>query len=479
MMLLVPLYWLFPNSPDLNVHLGLTLLVLANVLTAVPLYTLLGRVLDEATALVAVVSWLFNPWVVAISLSGVEVALYVFFVSLTVQLYMEYRATAQPFETPRLIALALSMGLTILARTDGVFLFLAILTDMLLHQRHTLHKASGSLATRKKLEVAMFLVITGLVLLPWVLWNLASFGTVVQTSGAAISYHTHLALKQARSWQEVVLFLYRSSWMMFTTVVFMILQWNLVLLSLLLVRSFSPYRRHVGQGKGDWFVRIRPFSFLLFYAFLLFAFYAWYLLQRQMWYFLAIVFSLTMIMAVLYHIFTKEIAQQEPLFRWLVRGATVGFFLATFSLSVWAWESQGIAMYPAQLDGYKLSQWLSTETEPHARIGAWNSGIIGYYSHRTVVNLDGVVNNRLLRYITFRHTSADMNGLWNYVQEMHIDYLTDYEDVFSASLEETPGRALRQVYAFPSTYSHQYYVRVFRILCREQHTPLQVIEGGP
>jgi len=42
---------------------------------------------------------------------------------------------------------------------------------------------------------------------------------------------------------------------------------------------------------------------------------------------------------------------------------------------------------------YRLAGWIRARTSPHERIGASYAGLLGYFSHRTVVNLDGLVNS--------------------------------------------------------------------------------------
>jgi len=61
-----------------------------------------------------------------------------------------------------------------------------------------------------------------------------------------------------------------------------------------------------------------------------------------------------------------------------------------------------------QGQNYAAAQYLKENTEPDARVAAFNAGVIGYFSDRTVINLDGVVNSdafdalqdhRLLAYV--------------------------------------------------------------------------------
>lgn len=63
---------------------------------------------------------------------------------------------------------------------------------------------------------------------------------------------------------------------------------------------------------------------------------------------------------------------------------------------------------------------MSINTDPDARIGSFNSGIIGYYSDRTVVNLDGVVNNEAAAAIR-------INQLLRHIRQMNIEYVVDFD----------------------------------------------------
>lgn len=42
---------------------------------------------------------------------------------------------------------------------------------------------------------------------------------------------------------------------------------------------------------------------------------------------------------------------------------------------------------------HRAAVWLRDNTKGSLRIGSWNAGMLGYFSHRHVVNLDGLVNN--------------------------------------------------------------------------------------
>jgi hypothetical protein len=79
--------------------------------------------------------------------------------------------------------------------------------------------------------------------------------------------------------------------------------------------------------------------------------------------------------------------------------------------------------YPWQPNVLEASQWLSQHTEPGARIGAYNAGIPAYFSGRTVINLDGVVNDDAY------HAARDCTTR-DYVREKRIDLVVDVRGQF-------------------------------------------------
>lgn len=85
-----------------------------------------------------------------------------------------------------------------------------------------------------------------------------------------------------------------------------------------------------------------------------------------------------------------------------------------------------------------LASWqqLGPQIDPTARVGAFQAGIIGYFSQRDVVNLDGKVNGAAYEAIRNRR-------LYQYVREQHIDYIVDWEWVlYCLCLRDAPRGAL-------------------------------------
>ena len=65
-----------------------------------------------------------------------------------------------------------------------------------------------------------------------------------------------------------------------------------------------------------------------------------------------------------------------------------------------------------------LSGWLAARTEPSAQVGSFNAGMISFFSGRTTVNLDGVMNDNALE-------ALRSGTLCDYVDAQTLNYLAD------------------------------------------------------
>jgi len=105
----------------------------------------------------------------------------------------------------------------------------------------------------------------------------------------------------------------------------------------------------------------------------------------------------------------------------LFRGAVVvlAFVLVSFSIAA-AWRpSPPAPIYHARL---RAATWISTNLPEDAVLAAWNAGQLGYFSGRTVINLDGLVNS--VDYFRARRTGGF--SMVEYLREHRVRYLVDY-----------------------------------------------------
>jgi hypothetical protein len=144
------------------------------------IYKLVTLVSNEKAAWFAVFLWSISPDVIEFELNGLETGLYIFLLSCSIYYYLLRIRQAELPALKRFAALGLLVGLTILARIDASFFMLAIVLDMLIYRRASLSEQIKGLAA--------FLLVCGLVISPWFLHNLISFGSLMPTSGKAVRF---------------------------------------------------------------------------------------------------------------------------------------------------------------------------------------------------------------------------------------------------------------------------------------------------
>ena len=183
--LLVPVFGLaraISQDPWLPVHGALSLCALCDLVTALLLAAILGRIGHPTGGVIAAWLWSLSPPSLLLTLRGMEGALSAFSVALVLLLLV---GSGSPWgRRGRAFRLGLSIGLAFLARTDnGPLLGVSVLAFLVfdLAARHRTMPSGRAIATTALSAGAG----TGLVASPWLVWNLASFGSLVQVSGLA------------------------------------------------------------------------------------------------------------------------------------------------------------------------------------------------------------------------------------------------------------------------------------------------------
>lgn len=106
--------------------------------------------------------------------------------------------------------------------------------------------------------------------------------------------------------------------------------------------------------------------------------------------------------------------------------------------------------YDQMMKGFYINQgfhrqaalWANGNLPPGARIGAFNAGVFNYYCERPVINLDGTTNNDVLPALANR-------TMWSYIQSEKIDYLIDAK--FSVEVDYP---VVMDVAGYPTVYSN-------------------------
>jgi len=408
--MLVPLFKFTYADISMPVHLALTMLSLFNVLTAIFVFKIVEILGSRKAGLLAALLWLFNPYVISLMLTGVEGALYAFFISASIFWYLRIRLRNQ-YTLKNMLILGVLIGITFLCRTDAIFLFVAVLLDL----GYKLLRQSG-LSVNSLSRTAIYCFAALAVASPWLIWNLANFGTIMQTSGQSIAYMMH----------QRYLF-ERGSYLSFSFVVGLacgvmglidlVLQFATghALLSVLVLGlvggvALSQVARQSGNRLKDW--KIGNLNFALLFVIFLVAYYALWQWTTQPWYFMSMV-----LVATLYIGLATD---------FLGRNINVGKYISPnkaltliFVFIAMVFVFRGAMLYDSHTPNIALYQsavWIKENIPEDQRIGAFEAGILGYYSGKTVINLDGVMNNNAAQ--AFRN-----NKLLEYIEQEDIAYI--------------------------------------------------------
>jgi len=392
LLLLLPIYALFSGDwLPLRVILGLQALLAAA--SSVLLYAVLRRWTGRLLAILGVVLYQMLTFLLEISFSGMETGLQGL---LLIYLLWKWPAIAQNLEKKAWF-LGILLGLIILARLDGV----AVAGIVGLYTLWRLRKASPS---RIGGFLARLGIAAGLVTGPYFVWNLLHFGHLMPVSGAAKRYplwEKPLAetLNKLFWWAKAL-----SKGLSYAGIG-NIPPWLLGSLTLLIVALLLFYLKWwknllqtpellLGMGAGAAHYVLSSLTLITFRG--------WYLVTEV----LAIVLFLSYLWERHKILKVIGIAMYGGLF------ATIGKLTKDWRLS----PETNAVIYEA----YQVGLWLRENTPPQSRCATWDAGVIGYFAHRPVINLDGLVN-------TYDFLPLLKSKLLpTYLKEKNVRYLTTY-----------------------------------------------------
>ena len=106
----------------------------------------------------------------------------------------------------------------------------------------------------------------------------------------------------------------------------------------------------------------------------------------------------------------------------ILKWAPVGFSVVIFAVALYMFARNinfTSKLYAAR---YNAALWIAENSPPDAVFASWNAGQLGFFSNRTFINLDGLINN-VDYYERVLHGSVP---LADYLAENKVDYIVDY-----------------------------------------------------
>jgi hypothetical protein len=416
LLLLLPLA-MATRDPLLLLRAGLGVGALLGGVNAVLVWALARAAgARAAAALLASAAYAAHPTVVRESVNGLETALAVATQGLAAWLALRATATAAP-GLRACAALGLAGGLMMLARTDAVVVFAALLAGLVLARPREWRRrvagacVAGALAT--------------LLVAPWLVWSAARFGSVVPVSARAVPeplqrmyIEKHGAAPRvllARSFEVTRRDLGRAVFLYFAPgreAASAFLALAPLVLAIQLAAPRAPARALRRR-----FRRLAPAAAGIVATLLVHTAVRWW---TREWYYAPLGFLGAVVLALSLDHAAATASLAWPKRR---RAAAACANAAAAALLLAALGPPARARWGLRSE-HRLSQleaaaWLAAHTEPDARVGAFNAGILAYFSRRTVVNLDGAVNADALR-------AREAGRLMEYALGKRLGYLADF-----------------------------------------------------
>jgi hypothetical protein len=395
--------------------LGLSLIL--HSATASLIVAILRTRLEKTWACIGGVLWLLNPFGILVILQGVEAPLYLFSVALVVLVALKRIAPLMapsdsvPFPLKNAVQFGAVLALAVWARTEffvGLVVTLALFSVFVVQSRRP-----AAIKRQMFLRLAGGVSVTSsLLVAPWLLYSHLLVGSFSQDSGTIKllwGEADYGVLSLAARLHHVIAFLWESWWTYGITKIFIFTITGLPVLALLIV-ALVQTRKQTGCVQWRWLQ-----TWLLTILFVNTIVYGWFFAAYQLWHYCLPYFVLFLLVYGKIAAWLQTHARMsDRRVQAVLQWSLVSFILVGFIRN---WQHPATP-YTWQRDVYLSQPKFESMIRPEARIGCFNAGIPGYFSDRTVINLDGLVNHSVVRY--WRE-----HRLERYLTDENIEYVAD------------------------------------------------------
>lgn len=427
---------LFDGQTDAPVYLSLLTGAVADSLVGVVIFLAVRRFLGDKAAVIAALFYALNSLPIMQSVNGLETGLTALLIALS------WAFSLWVLARPRsaiAVLWGVAFGLCFLARTDTALILVPlavfVLVKLPLRSRWRLVTIGGLTAL--------------LVTMPWFAVNTVKFGgPFAQTSATAVP----TAIQMRHELDSPGVSLWRLSFDTLTELA----PWvrgdylgapTILAIPLSLMGIWGLYRGWTStESRWLWVSCLA----LLTGGVALIAVHTLIRWYPRPWYFVVNAQVLTISMAYLWRSIRPNVAL-------VVFGVVFALLIVS---GVLTWH---VGYYPWQNRQYDASVWLRKHTLPGDIIASMNSGIMGYYSGRTVINLDGVVNPQAFDAITDRE-------LLEYMRDEDVSYFVDFDHAlhneYGPFMADNYAEQLKEVAMIDGPYEGLGVMRVYRLLPR-------------
>jgi len=414
LLLLLPIAALFERTPETAIRVTILLCGLLFFACALVLKRIIRMTAGRDTSVIAFAAALTAPSLLLVSVGGLETSLSLLLL-LTSFLFFLQITSAECVSRLKVLLLGVLTGAAILARTDCLFLVVACILGFAIAGR----------ASRRLLHwrtLSLFLGPVAFVTLALVIWSVSTTGVPFQSSGLAL---TVMSWRSAELAESGVSGLLGSSWELardFATSAFDLAGFPVVLVILMLIALLCASAISELVHVGRLLSRARPLLPLLLHSAFLVLFYALWLRHFQLWYLVPASVAIIAFCSLLLGAFSESVSDILPKGGERTRRILKASFAASIIIAgvIEAPSLFSTGLYPWQPEILSAVFSLQKHVPADAKVGSFNAGIAGFFLNANVVNLDGVVNSRVLPHLA-------SGTLDKYMAEAPIDCIVDYQ----------------------------------------------------
>jgi len=409
--------------------------------TAALIYISAHRLWGRTAAVWGAVLWLANPNALLLVATGMEGSVYAFCVALFFAVLTGFLREDREggFYWWRTILLGVAGGACATARTDGLVLVglaAAYLGFPALASLFSRTRVDFTLFWRSAFSALLFVLLAMAPFIAWILYAHHYTGTWVQAS-AQMKQLWREAATSGMNGFAVFLF---SAEIFFSWVVKSIVK-------VPMLKYVLPFMAAAAAGVG---MMARPrarwiFHLLWLYPLLLGVAYGISFPKTWTWYFAPGLVTLTLMAAGGIAVVVSG-TYSRRLTRYATRWFPVLALVAAVECAGYLLSKGARGRNRNQVDMLEVAQWISRNIPDHHRLAAWNSGVYGWYSGRTVINLDGLINNEIFTQV------AGRGGAGAYISKRNIDFVVDVEDYMAREVPEWGDKEYEQHYRHASRY---------------------------
>jgi hypothetical protein len=415
---LITPFWAFGG--DTPIHLALTLGAIFGAATAALAFLIVARATSSlAASFVGGAFFALHPAIISDSVNGMESSVTVFMLAAVMYAALLIEDMPKRTSWPADVAFGGLCGGLLLARTDMIFVIAALLIYLAIRWRS---------AAVKRLAVIGATVIA--VVAPWLAWSYAATGSILQVSGRAGGLlerqrfdadggeGLEARLRHGASLTRDMLSRdVPRSYFVPSDVPEALGVAAIVVLAAVI--TWTAWRTPGCYRRAALVLGVVTTALLA-----LFAYHAGIRLFTRTWYFTPGALVVACAIGMVCNSLERAIAANGTrLPVALVRRSSAAVVVVAALVFVVVYQphdTMGWAgTHPHELTMYEGARWLREETPPDTRAGSFNGGIIGYFSDRAVLNLDGVVNENA--YEALR--GCEMT---TYIRDERIEYVVDF-----------------------------------------------------